>query len=250
MAITTLDDFKRYCLRALGAPVISIDITDEQMNDRWEEALQKFTDFHFDGTEKVYIKHQVTSTDVTNGYIPIAPEISGVVRVLPYNTTSSSISNPFSVEYQLKTSDIWNLTSNSGGLSYYVNMRQYTSLLDQLLNGQPMFRYNKYLDRLSIDVNWGTNLKEGDWVIVEAFRAVTPAGGTVKVYDSPWLKKYTIALFKKQWGANLSKFDGVQMIGGITLRGEEIYGEAMQEMADLEQELRDAFEEPVMFFVG
>jgi hypothetical protein len=133
--ITTLDDFKRYCLRALGAPVIDIDITDEQMDDRFSEALEKYQEYHFNGTEKVYINHQITQTDIDNRYIPIADEITGIVRVLPFNAINGYINNPFSVEYQIRMSDIWDMTSNVGGsMAYYVNMRQYTALLDLILN--------------------------------------------------------------------------------------------------------------------
>lgn len=250
MAITTLDDFKRYCLRALGAPVVNIDITDEQMDDRWEEALEKFNDYHFNGTEKVYIKHQVTQTDIDNRWIPISSNITGVTRVLPINSVSGNFQNPFSIGYQIRAADVWNMTSGGGGqMAYYYNMRQYTSLMEQVLNGVPAIRFNRILNKIHIDIGWGTTVTLGDWIVVEGFQAVTPAT-YVRVFDEPWLKEYTIALFKRQWGTNMSKFDGVQLIGGITLNGGAIYEEAMQEIQALEQRLRDEFEEPLPFYMG
>ena len=248
--ITNLTDFKKYCLRNLGAPVIDIDITDEQMDDRWSEALEKFNDYHFNGTEKVYIRHQITQTDMDNHWIPIANDISGIVRVLPINSVSGVVQNPFSVEYQIRMSDIWDMTSNTGGnMSYYVNMRQYTSLLDQVLNGLPLIRFNRYLDKLHIDISWTARLQVGDWIIIEAYRMVNPTDNP-RMFNDPWLKEYTTALFKRQWGANLKKFDGVMLIGGVTINGDKIYDEAIEEIQVLEQRLRDEFEEPLPFFFG
>ena len=250
MAITTLDDFKRYCLRALGAPVINIDITDEQMDDRWSEALNKFNDYHFDGTEKVYIKHQVTQTDIDNKWIPVSSNITGITRVLPISSVSGNFQNPFSIGYQVRAADVWNMTSGVGGeMAYYYNMRQYTSLMEQILNGVPAIRFNRYLNKLNIDIGWGSTVVVGDWIVIEGNQAVDPTIDT-RMFNSPWLKEYTIALFKRQWGANLSKYDGVMLLGGVTINGQAIYDEAMQEIQTLEQQLRDEFEEPLPFYMG
>ena len=244
MAITTLDDFKRYCLRSLGAPVNEINVTDEQIQDRYEDALRKFQDHHFDGTERMYLKHQITQDDVDNKYIPIPAYISGIIRMLPwasgaYGTTGV---NPFSIQYQLRLNDIWDMGSTS--VVYYQQLMQYTSMLDQILNGRPQVRFNRVQDRLYIDTQWGTKLIPGMHVIVECYRALDPAE-FAKMYDNPWFKRYTTALIKRQWGENLKLFNGVQMIGGVTLNGQQIYNEAITEVATLELELRNVWEEPI-----
>ncbi len=246
-SITNLIDFKKYCLRNLGAPVVTVDITDEQMEDRWGEALKKFGDYHFNGTERMYLKHQVTQTDVDNGWIPLPDYITGVVRVLPYTSSNANVQNPFNIQYQLRLNDIWDMGSTS--VVYYAHLRQYMTMLDQLLNGQPIFRFNKFMNRVSIDTSWGSILKVGDWVIVECYRALDPTEFT-RIFDDTWLRKYTTALFKRQWGTNLKKFQGVQLIGGAVIDGNALYDEAMQEIEQLDQELRDVYEEPVNFFMG
>lgn len=244
MSITTLDDFKRYCLRSLGAPVTTIDVTDEQIQDRCDDALRKFQDHHFDASERMYLKHQVTAEDVTNQYIPIPAYVSGIVRVLPYASGAYGVTgvNPFSIQYQLRLNDIWDMGSTS--VVYYQQLMQYTTMLDQMLNGRPLVRFNRVQDRLSIDAQWGKHIVEGMYIIVECYRALDPAEFN-KMYDNPWFKRYTTALIKRQWGTNLKKFSGVQMIGGTMLNGQQIFDEASQEIQMLEIELRNVWEEPI-----
>jgi len=252
MAITTKEEFLQYCLRKLGEPVISIDVTDEQLEDRYTEALRKFHDFHFDGTERTYLKHEVTEEDVTNGWIPIDDSISGVIRVLPVSYLGSSLQNPFNLQYQLFMNDMWSSVASSTvstGISYYYSLRQYTTMLDQLLNGVPIIRFNRNTDRLYIDISWGKKLVAGSWVIVECFRKVDPEEYH-QTFNDPWLKHYTSALIKRQWGENLSKYDGVALIGGVTISGTRIYQEALQEIDQLEDELENKYSEPVMFAMG
>lgn len=244
MAITTLDDFKRYCLRSLGAPVVTIDVTDEQIQDRYEDALRKFQDHHFDGTERMYLKHQVTQEDIDNKYIPIPSYVSGIIRILPFTSGVNGATgvNPFSIQYQLRLNDIWDMGSTS--VVYYTQLMQYTSMLDQMLNGRPLVRFNRVQDKLYIDTDWEKKVGLGHYIIVECYRALDPTE-FVQMFDNPWFKRYATALMKRQWGENLKKFGGVQMIGGVTLNGQQIWNEAVQDVAVLEKELRDVWEEPI-----
>jgi hypothetical protein len=248
MAITNLIDFKKYCLRALGAPVVTIDITDEQMEDRYQEALSKFQAYHYAGTERTYLKVQVTADMISQKFLNIPDYITGVVRVLPWTSGTNSSTSPFSIQYQLRLNDIWDMGSTS--VVYYEQLMQYTTMLDQMLNGRPLFRFNHVQNRIYIDSSWGEKIREGDFIVIECYRALSP-NDFIKMYDETWFKKYCTALFKKQWGTNLKKFQGVQLIGGVALDGQGIYDEAINEIEALETELRDVYEEPITaFFLG
>lgn len=248
MAITNVTDFKKYCLRTLGAPVVTVDITDEQMEDRYQEALQRFQTYHYAGTERTYLKIQVTATDMTNKFLPLPVWVTGVTRVMSLTDGTGNLSSPFSLQYQLRMNDIWDMGSTN--IVYYEQLMQYTTMLDQMLNGKPLFRFNHVMDKIFIDVSWGTKIKEGDWIVLECHRALDPTE-YVKILNESWFKKYATALFKRQWGSNLKKFQGVQLIGGVALDGQGIYDEAMSEIEALDQELRDVYEEPPMaFYMG
>jgi hypothetical protein len=247
MSINTLEDFKRYALRQLGEPILSIEVTDEQLQDQYEYAIKKFNDYHFNGTEKIYLRHQITSQDVTNQYIPVDPSITGIIKVFNFSNAGLSQASPFNVEYQLRLNDLWDLGSSS--LVYYVQSREYINMLDLILNGYPLFRFNRVLDRLYIDTTWGVKLKEGDYVMAECYRAIDPEE-FVKAFNDNWFKDYFTARVKYQWGNNLKKYDGVQLIGGVTVNGQQIYEEAREEIAELEQSLDTKYQEPPMFFIG
>lgn len=243
--ITTVIEFKKYCLRNLGAPVVTVDVTDEQMEDRYQEALQKFQQFHFAATEKTYLKIQVAAIDMTNQYLPVPAWVTGVTRVLSMTDGTNSLSSPFSMQYQTRMNDIWDLGATS--IVHYEQLMQYTRMLDQMLNGHPLFRFNHVQDRVYLDIAWGTKIKEGDWIVLECYRALDPTV-YIKMLNESWFKRYTTALFKRQWGTNLKKFQGVQLMGGVALDGQGLYDEAMQEIEALEQELRDVYEEPAQAF--
>jgi hypothetical protein len=248
MAITNVTEFKKYCLRVLGAPVVTVDITDEQMEDRYQEALQKFQTYHYAGTERTYLKIQVTATDMANKFLPLPVWVTGVSRVMSMTDGTGNLSSPFSLQYQLRMNDIWDMGSTN--IVYYEQLMQYTTMLDQMLNGKPLFRFNHVMDKLFIDVSWGSKINENDWIVIECHRALDPTE-YVKILNESWFKKYTTALFKRQWGSNLKKFQGVQLIGGVALDGQGIYDEAVGEIENLEQELRDVYEEPPMaFYMG
>lgn len=249
MAITTKEEFVKYCLRSLGAPVVNIDVTDEQIDDRYSEALKKMRDFHSSGSERIYLKHQLTQDNVDNQYIDLNPEIDGIIRVFPLSSATASGDYIFNIDYQMRLNDIWDM--NSSGLAYYVQIKQYTALMDMILTGSRtiLFRYTRSTNRVHIDVR-KSKLVVGNWVLLEASLPVNPEVNT-DLFDEPWFKEYMTALIKRQWGANLKKFTGVQMVGGASINGQAIYEEALQQIAELEEELRLVWEEPVAaFFMG
>lgn len=250
MAILTIDEFKMYCLRSLGAPVINIDVTDEQLQDRYEDALRKYQDHHFDATEKVFFKHQITQTDFDNKYIPIPNNIVGINQVLRHRSSASGGDQSlFGVEYQFLMNQMHSLWS-SGSIAYYAHTMQHITLMDQMLNGNNTFRFNKTTNKLFIDVDWNKYLIPDRWVVIECYMTLDPETYP-KIFEDVWFKRYTTALIKRQWGENLSKFSGVQMIGGVTLNGPVIYQDAIQQIEMLEQELRDTWEMPMdMLLIG
>lgn len=247
MAIpTTREQLKDWCLRQLGFPVIEINIDDDQIDDRIDEALQYFQNFHFDGVERVYLKHQITADDVTNKYIPLTDSIIGVIRIFPYSASNTTV-NMFDYQYQIRLNDLYMLTSTS--MVNYVLMQQHLRMLDMLLNGEAPIRFNRHTNRLYIDWDWATDAVVGQWVIVEAYAILNPDTYT-DVYNDRMLKKYATALIKRQWGNHLKKYGGMQLPGGITMNGQQIYDEAIAEIKEIEDYIRDTYEQPPMFIMG
>ena len=238
-----------YCLRALGAPVLEINVDEDQLDDRVDQALEYFREFHYDAYVRTYIKHQLTADDVTNKYITTAANVLQVKRVLPFTLTSAG-SGMFDVKYQLMLNDITNMTSFLGDVGYFSQIQQYTQLLDMTLNGHPQHDYSYHQDRIYIHGDFeDETIKAGDYVVFEATIAVDTTDHT-SVWDNKFLKKYTTALFKQQWGANLMKFEGMQLPGGVTMNGRQIFEDALQEIQKLEEDVRLEHEEPPAFFVG
>lgn len=243
--VTSRQGLREYCLRALGAPVLEINVDDDQLEDRIDEALEYWKQYHYDGIERVYLKHTVTQTDIDNKYIPIADAVYGITRVIPISQTSSSKSL-FDIQYQLRLHDLYDLTSTS--LIYYKNVMSHIALLDMELNGPQMFRFNRLQNRLHIDLKWGSDVKVDNIIVCEAYRALDPTEFS-KAWNESWLKKYVTALFKKQWATNIKKFSGIQLPGGVTLDGDKLYDEAIGEIKELEDELQNK-SAPLEFFLG
>lgn len=238
---------KQYCLRQLGHPVIEINVDEDQLDDRIDEALQYYQEYHFDGTERIFLKHQITSDDITNKYIPISDAVIGVNKVLPFNQAGSTV-NMFDVRYQLHLNDLYDLSSTS--LVNYDMAMRHVSLLENLFNQAPMFRFNRHMDRLYLDIDWSNDeLRVDDYVVVDAYRILDPDTYT-DVYNDMFLKKYTTALFKKQWGANLIKFEGMQLPGGITLNGRQLFDDATQEIQQIEEDMQLRYQLPDDFMIG
>lgn len=246
MAVNSKESLKQYCLRALGAPVLEINVDDDQLEDRLDEAVEFFRLYHYDGIEKIYLKHQITQEDIDNKFIPMSPLIYGVSRVLPLTGDTSSSKNIFDLQYQLRLNDLYDLASTS--IIYYTTVMSHLSTLNLILNGHTIWRFNRLQDRLYLDINWASDVKVGSWVIVECYRALDPEQYS-RMWNEPWLKHYTTALFKKAWATNLKKFSGMQLPGGVTIDGDSMYKEAIEEIKELEDEIQNK-SAPLEFFSG
>lgn len=240
------EQLKDWCLRQLGHPVIEINVDDDQVDDRIDEALQYFQQFHYDAGERTYLKHQISQDDKDNKYIPIPEGVIGVNRIFPVNSSNATV-NMFDLRYQMRLHDLFDFTSTSY-VNYTLTM-QHIRTLDMLFSGEQPIRYNRHTDKLYIDWNWSYAPVVGEWIVIEAFVVIDPETYN-KIYDDRMLKKLATAYIKRQWGNNMKKFAGMQLPGGVTMNGQQIFDEAVQEIADLEQTIRNTFEEPPQFLVG
>ena len=268
MAIpATRETLKQYALRALGKPVIEINVDDDQLEDRLDEALQYFAQYHYDGIRRTYLKYQYTSGDkaritgnssesVTknsittawsegNNFLVVPETVVSVINIFPFSDKGNL--NLFDVRYQLRLNDLYDFSSTSI-INYDIVLR-HSDFLDHVLVGEKPLRFNQHDNRLYIDMDWTNDLQVGEYLVIECYRKLDPETFT-DVYNDIYLKRYVTALFKKQWGANLSKFDGVAMIGGVTLNGRQIYSEALQDIEKLETEIRSTFELNPAMLIG
>ena len=262
---------KQYCLRALGKPVIEINVEDDQVEDRIDEALQYFAQYHYDGVERMYLKHVVTAADITRArsaetlstvtdtadstvtsvwtegknYIPLPSSVMSVVNVFPF--TDKAALNLFDVRYQLRLNDLYDFSSTS--IIHYDMTLRHLDLLDHILVGERPVRYNMHKNRLYIDMDWANDVSAGDYLVIECHRKLNPSTFT-DIFDDMFLKKYTIQLIKRQWGANLIKFQGVAMLGGVQLNGEQLYTQAQEEINKLEEQIQLSYELPPQYMVG
>lgn len=237
-----------YCLRSLGQPVIEINVDDDQISDRVDEAIQFYREYHSDAIIRHYRKHLITAQNVTDKYIDIPDQLLFVSRIFPMTNNSSSSSGMWSARYQMHLNDVYDL-QYAGALVNYEMTRQFLEMLDMQLNGVPPVRFNRHMNRLYIDVDFGRTIIEGDYIMIDAYSAIDPETYT-DIYNDMFLKKYTTALIKRQWGINLKKFEGIQLPGGVTMNGQQIYQEAIEEIKQLEDEMELKYEKPVDFFVG
>jgi hypothetical protein len=307
-----------YCLRSLGSPVLEINVDDDQIEDRIDEAFQFYRDFHYDAVEMVYLKEQIIASTLTitgsnaasfttgekitggtsgastyvfqnkdsneiyvkntsgtftasetltgansgttatfssislgnwdNQYITLNDSVLSVVRTLPLTNKTSGVSM-FDVKYQLMLNNIQSLTNTD--IQYYSQLKTHINLVNDLMTGQKPIRFNRHMNRLYVDLDWGDDgdLEIGDYIIIEAYRTLDPDTYS-DVYNDGFLKRYSTALIKRQWGINLKKFEGVQLPGGVTLNGQKIFDEAMEEITTLKQEAQDTYQLPVDFFTG
>ena len=258
---TTKATFKEYCLRTLGKPVIDINVDDEQIDDRIDEAVQYFAQYHVDGVERMYLKYEVTADDVTRmttdasesvtsnsvttswkegqNFLIVPDSVISVVNIFPLSDRANL--NIFDVRYQLRLNDLYDFSSTS--IVHYQMTMQHLDFLDHILVGEKPMRFNHLSNRLFIDMDWKTDITAGEFLIIEVFRKLDP-DTHADIYDDIYLKRYATALIKKQWGQNLSKFSGTAMLGGVTLNGPELFSTAIQEQRQLEDEIRLNYEEP------
>ena len=264
-----------YCLRKLGAPVLEINIAEEQLDDLVDDALQFFNERHFDGVEKMFLKYKLTADDIERGrskggnndldveittassnvgtfeweensnYIPVPDSVIGIERVFKLDNRTIA-SNMFNVNYQLFLNDIYWFSSTQI-MNYFVTKR-YLEDIDWILNPNKQMRFNKRQGRLYIDTDWDT-MDADDYLIIECYRILNPNDFT-KVYNDSFLKQYLTSLIKRQWGQNLIKFQGVKLPGGIELNGRQIYDDALREIQSIEDKMMTTYELPPMDLIG
>ena len=264
-----------YCLRQLGAPVLEINVDDDQIDDLVDDAIQYFNERHYDGVEKMYLKYKITEDDVTRGtakgttgtgivnttatdtsnrtynfyetenYIQVPDSVIGIEKIFKFDTSSIS-GGMFSIKYQLFLNDLYYF--NSVELLQYAMTKSYLEDIDFLLTTDKQIRFNKRQDRLYLDIDWGSQPKD-EFIIIECYRALDPES-FVQIYNDSWMKQYLTALIKRQWGRNLSKFRGVKLPGGIELNGGEILQQAESEIADIKGRMMSEYELPPLDFIG
>lgn len=238
-----------YCKRRLGDPVIEINVDEDQIEDRIDEAIQYYQTYHSDATVRGYLKHQMTSTDITNKYITLSTDVLYVSRMFKLVDAFNS-RNMFDIKYQMSLNDIWDMTKYAGDLAYYEQLQQYLTTLDMVLNGQPIVDFVRNQHRLYIHGNIeDKDIKEDDYIVLETYQTID-ADTHTSIYNDMWLKKYATALIKLQWGMNLIKFEGMQLPGGVIINGRQIFDDAQAEIQELEEKIRLEHEMPADFFVG
>ena len=239
-----------YCKRRLGEPVIEVNVDEDQVEDRIDEAIQYYQEFHSDALQRGYLKHQLTASDITNKYITLSTDIQFVSRMFKIDSTFAQTGNMFDIKYQMALNDIWDLTSWAGDLAYYEQLQQYLSMLDMKLNGSPIVDFVRRQNRLYIHGNIEDgDIKAGMYLVAEVYEIINPNTHT-SIYNDMWLKQYATSLIKLQWGMNLIKFEGMQLPGGVVINGRQIYDDAQAEIQELQEKIRLEHEMPADFFVG
>ena len=265
---STRETLKQYALRALGKPVIDINVDDDQLEDRLDEAYQYYAQYHYDGIRRTYLKYQYTQADYDRmtvdgsnetatknsvsttfkegqNFIIVPESVVSVINLFPFSNKGNL--NLFDVRYQLRLNDLYDFSSTS--IINYDNVLRHLDFLDHILVGEKPMRFNQHDNRLYIDMDWKNDIDVGEYLVIECYRKLDPTTFT-DVNDDLFLKRYVTALFKKQWGANLSKFNGVAMLGGVTLNGQQIYSEALSDIEKLETELRTTYELNPALMIG
>jgi hypothetical protein len=254
--ITSRQQFKDYCLRRLGFPVIEINVDDDQVEDRIDDALQYWQDYHFDGLQKIYYVKRVDQTDVNNRYLDFSNtldsannrlEITGVTRIFPLYDSQATITM-FDLRDQLRLNELYDFTSASY-INYTMTL-QHLRMLEQLFTGEVPIRFQRHMQRLYIDWAWGqSEAPVGTVVVAEAYATINP-DIYHQAWNDRWLKEYATALIKRSWGNNLKKFNGIQLPGGVTLNGDKIYQEAADEINALHAEIGDKYGAPLEFMMN
>lgn len=253
--LSTLVDLKDYCLRRLGYPTIQINVTEDQIWDRLQDAIDFFNEFHADSTARVFHKHQITETDIENQYITIPDTITHVKRILPLSDEGMTSSAIFDPVYQMRMSDFLSFNHLGSSVQYWNQWQSHIKMIQMQLSGaQQEIDFTRYEHQLKIRVDWEADITKGQWVIIEAERLLLDPEMEINdpsdVFNDQFLKQYATALIKEQWGENLSKFDGVQLPGGVTFSGERIRNEAREDIQRIREEARNFWEDPLGIFVG
>lgn len=226
-----------YCMRRLGYPVVNVAVTNEQLDDRIDDALQKYVDYHYDGTEHIYYKIHVTETDITNQYFTIPDDIIGITRIFRIGN-APNISNLFNIRYQIHLNDLFDYSSAT--FTPYVMAMRHIETLEEIFVGEVPIRFSRHTNKLYTDLDWTQDVSAGSWIVCDAYRALNPETYT-NVWNDQWLKKYATALIKYQWGSNLSKFSNMQLPGNVQFDGLRILSEADTEIKELEADVTNSF---------
>ena len=259
-----------YCLRQLGAPVLEINVDEDQIDDLVDDAIQYFNERHYDGVEKMYLKYKITEDDITRGrsnesttatdtkdgnvtatfqegrnFIPMPSSVVSVIQIFPFDDKHTN--NMFDIRYQLRLNDLYDFSSTS--IIHYEMTMRHLDFLSHILVGETPIRFNQHQNRLYLDMDFEEDVSADDFLIIECYRKLDPSSYP-DIFDDIYLKRYVTALIKRQWGANLSKFNGVAMLGGVTMNGETIYSQATEEVQRLEEQIQLAFETPIDYMMG
>lgn len=248
MAISNRTQFIEYCLRNLGKPVIRINVAPEQLEDRVNEAIGVWHEKHFDATEKGWVAYQLTAQDILNGYITLPDDIHQVDELIPMSTlyNYNCSDNLFSYRYQFVLQNL-SPFQPLDMLNYYLTMTSLNEVND-LVNTVPRFEFTKHKNKLMIYRGF-ENLEEGSIICFHVYKKIDPDLDPL-AWEDKWLKQYATALIKRNWGSNMKKHGEIQLLGGVTVNGQQIFDEAVTEVQQLEEQLRDTYEEPVDFFTG
>jgi len=273
-------DLINYCKRQLGAPVLEINVADEQVDDLVDDALQYFHERHFDGVIQTFLKYKVTQDDIDRGrsrgnskavgivtttasstidgssvtfsfeensnYLQVPPSVIGINKIFKFDGSNTVTNNMFSVKYQLFLNDIYYWGSTE--LLTYAMTKTYLEDMDFLLNTEKMIRFNKRQDRLYLDIDWGS-ITVDDYIIIDCYRLIDPNDFS-RVWNDSFLKKYLTALMKRQWGQNLIKFQGVKLPGGVELNGRQMYDDAEKELEIIREQMSNTYELPPFDMIG
>ena len=271
-----------YCRRQLGAPVLEINVADEQVDDIIDDAVQYFQERHFDGVSQAYLKYKITQDDIDRGrasmetnkkqtgittttatadiagtdvtfsyyensnFLQIPASVIGVTKIYHFDGTNTMTNNMFSVKYQMFLNDIYYWGSTE--LLTYAMTKTYLEDINFLLTTEKQIRFNKRMDRLYLDIDWGSVSKD-DYLVIDCFRQLNP-NDYGRVWNDSFLKKYTTALLKRQWGQNLLKFQGVKLPGGVELNGRQIYDDAEKDLEIIREQMSNTYELPPLDMIG
>ena len=277
---TTRQELIDYCKRKLGAPVLEINVADEQIDDLVDDAIQLFQERHFDGVYPTFYKYKITQNDIDRGrspgnnsvvglvtttvttnivgtattfsytensnYLQVPPNIIGVNKIFQFDGTNTITNNMFSIKYQIFLNDVYHLGAVE--LLSYAMVKTYLEDLGFLLNTQKQIRFNKRQDRLYLDIDWGS-ISVGTYVIIDCYSTLDP-NDYARIYNDSFLKPYLTSLIKRQWGQNLIKFQGVKLPGGIELNGRQIYDDGQKEIDALMEKMSNTYELPPFDLIG
>ena len=240
------DEFREFCLRRLGAPLLEINVADEQVEDCIEIAFSYYYDYHYDATEKVYLARQVTQEDIDNKYLSIEDSVIGITNIVPIGN-SYSTNNLFNLRYQIALNDLF--AFNTGPFAPYYMALQNVALAEELFVGKQGIRFQRHSNKLYVDIAWGEKIVLGEYMLIEAYQKIDPDVYT-DIYNDRWLQRYCTALIKKQWGENLKKFEGISMPGGVSFNGQKIWDEAVEEIQTMESDMISSYSLPVTDMLG